>query len=713
MKAKILFAALGGALVAGAAETNETVETTSSVNTNGELHVLVLADPIYQSYKTQKTESYSRIATDPMELAGSVNQVSQKLINDTGANSVKEMVKHVPGVFNFLDEQHLYSFSKFHIRGVTQSNSWRDGMRNYGNNVVDLDSLESFDVVKGPNSVTSGYADVGGYINYVTKGASLDDDSYRNQLTVRASNTGLWKTTAETGGKVTDRLATYFQAGYQDGETFRNREKEVLTFTGGVAVKLTEDTTLDLRGTYTHENRDPDYGVPFVDGKRVGGLHKYWNRYGGYDGLEIDDLYTVATLTHDFTENLKSHTRVSFHEYRCDMDALRFPSWNSAQKTFLARHDASDMSLFEMQGNQDIEWDWHDLDWLDNKLLVGFEGHVNNYRWHRRWYNNAAKIDWTRSRYVANGSPSVLAGTAQRTNWYSFAPYFQEHLELFDQLHLMGGLRWDWLDKENRAAGSKNYDAVDHENRLSGNVGVLWEMFDFLHPYASYSTSFNPQMPGTTLESGSNAKPELGEQFEVGAKIPVGDDLQLGVCWYHITKKNVARAIGMTGYYDIDGEYESQGVELSAQGQLGDYVEVMAAYSWNEAEARKVASTSKYHDGSQLTGVPKHAGSVWAVWHMDGVKSPYGFRAGLGVEAMTSRHVDEAGTSKLGGYATLNAVAGYGWEYMGGRLADVQLNLYNLTDKEYYDSASNGTDGNYWATPGAPFGGQITLRFTF
>ncbi len=692
--------------------TVKAAEAANAVETNDVIRVLVLADPIYQSYQTRTTDSYSRIPVDPMALPASVNQISQKALNDTGAMSTREVTAYTPGVYNFSDEQHLYSFAKFHLRGFAQSNAWRDGMRNYGNNVVDLDSLESFDVVKGPNSAQSGYAEVGGYINYVTKGASLDDDGYRNQVTLRAKDTGMWKSTVETGGKVLDNLATYLQVGVQNGETFRERKKDLVTVTGGVAMQLDDQTTLDLRGTYTHERRDPDYGVPFVNGRRVGGIHKYWSSYGSLDGLELDDLYGVATLTHEFSRSLTSRTKVSFHEYRCDMDALRFPSWNASRGTYLSRMDLSRMSLFEMQGNQDVTWTWDDGDWLANTLVVGFEGHVNNYRWARRWYNNAAAIDWDRGRYVANGSPSRLAGTAQRTNDYSFAPYVQDEVVLFDQLHFMGGLRWDWVQNENKAAGGDTW-TIGYDDHLSGNIGALWEALPWLHPYANFSTSFQPQYPGTLLVGGKRARPETGEQFEVGVKMPVMDNLQLGAAVYHIEKRNVARAIGTTGYSDVDGEYQADGVELTAQGEVGRYVEVLAAYAWNNPEAVKVASSSSYHKGSMLVGIPRNSGSLWGVWHMEGVRSPYGLRAGAGVQAMSARGVDEAGAFDLGGYCTLNAVIGYGWEYAAKKLCDVQLNVYNLTDTDYYDCASSGTGGNYWAMPGAPFGAMLTVRFTF
>jgi len=677
-----------------------------------DLRVLVLADPIYQSYQTKTTASYSRIPVDPMVLPASVNQVSQKVMNDTGALSTREVTAYTPGVYNFNDEQHLYSFAKFHLRGFAQSNAWRDGMRNYGNNVVDLDSLESFDVVKGPNSAQSGYAEVGGYINYVTKGASLDDDGYRNQLTTRAQNTGLWKSTVETGGKVSDDLATYLQVGAQGGETFRERKKDLVTVTGGVAAQLDDETTFDLRGTYTHERRDPDYGVPFVNGRRVGSIHKYWSDYASTDGLEIDDLYSVATLTHEFSSSLKSTSKLSFHEYRCDMDALRFPSWNDKMASYVSRYDASRMSLFEMQGNQDVTWTWDDSSWLRNTLVGGLEGHVNNYRWARRWYNNAAVIDWERGRYVANGTPTLLAGSAQRTNYYSFAPYAQDEVVLWDELHFMGGLRWDWIQQENTPAGGGS-GYLGHDDHLSGNVGVLWETTPWFHPYFNYSTSFQPQGPGTLLANGNHARPEEGEQFEVGAKMPVCKGLQLGAAVYHIEKRNVARQIGTTGYWDVDGEYQADGVELTAQGEVGKYVEVLAAYAWNDPEAVKVASSSAYHKGSTLVGIPRNAGSLWGVWHMEGVRSPYGLRAGLGAQAMSSRGVDEAGAYDLGGYYTLNAVLGYGYEYAAKKLCDFQINFYNLTDNEYYDCASSGTNGNYWAMPGAPFGVMFTVRVTF
>ena len=164
------------------------VEVTQSVDTNGEIRVEVVGQSVYDTYKTLSTESFSYIATDPAVLPASVQQFTPKAMGDLGSHSFKDVADYIPGVHNAYDHGYLYCFNYFHVRGFLSENPYRDGMRSMGGNVVDVDTLESVDVVKGPSSVQYGKMAPGGVVNYVTKGAKLDKPGLHGEVKAYATD---------------------------------------------------------------------------------------------------------------------------------------------------------------------------------------------------------------------------------------------------------------------------------------------------------------------------------------------------------------------------------------------------------------------------------------------------------------------------------------------------------------------------------------------
>ncbi len=67
------------------------------------------------------------------------------------------------------------------------------------------------------------------------------------------------------------------------------------------------------------------------------------------------------------------------------------------------------------------------------------------------------------------------------------------------------------------------------------------------------------------------------------------------------------------------------------------------------------------------------------------------------------RYTDSVNEVKLPGYARLDAVLAYHQKHY-----DVQLNVFNLADREYYESGQTRS-----ALPGVPLSAQLTLRLKY
>ena len=123
-----------------------------------------------------------------------------------------------------------------------------------------------------------------------------------------------------------------------------------------------------------------------------------------------------------------------------------------------------------------------------------------------------------------------------------------------------------------------------------------------------------------------------------------------------------------------NGEIRVRGLELEANLQPIDRLNVVAAWTWTpEANViRNPANPSTV--GKQATPVPLHQISLWSDYQwLSGIK------AGLGVRYVGSTNgVDESAPKALSAYTMVDAMLGYTtgqWE--------LALNARNLTDKEY------------------------------
>ena len=90
------------------------------------------------------------------------------------------------------------------------------------------------------------------------------------------------------------------------------------------------------------------------------------------------------------------------------------------------------------------------------------------------------------------------------------------------------------------------------------------------------------------------------------------------LAYFDITKQNVATPDPNTpsGFGSIaTGEQRSQGVELDVVGEILPGWNIIAAYAYTDA---KVTEDNVVPIGNRLFGTPKHSGSLWTTYELQG-----------------------------------------------------------------------------------------------
>jgi iron complex outermembrane receptor protein len=220
-------------------------------------------------------------------------------------------------------------------------------------------------------------------------------------------------------------------------------------------------------------------------------------------------------------------------------------------------------------------------------------------------------------------------------------------------------------------------------------------------PYVNYSESFDP-VSGTDA-AGKLFKPQRGKQIEAGVKWHATEALAATAALYELREKNRLGTDPANPNFQAQlGEVTVKGAEFELAGRLGSSWDLMAQYSYTDAEHTRVGSAPEEQArlGHQLEAIPKHSAALWAVHRFAAVP---GLRAGFGV-----RHVGKSsdGVNNLQVPAVELFDAMLAYETAAWRFA---LNANNLTDKKYIASCLER--GDCWFGPRRRVVASITRVF--
>jgi catecholate siderophore receptor len=230
--------------------------------------------------------------------------------------------------------------------------------------------------------------------------------------------------------------------------------------------------------------------------------------------------------------------------------------------------------------------------------------------------------------------------------------------------------------------------------------------------YANFAVSQEPP-GGNTLLFSSSARsadnpaldPQRASTTELGTKWDLlGQRLLLTAALYRTVVRNELTQDPVDQQYYQTGRKRVQGIELGVVGRITDDWGVSAGFTTMDAKVTDGQAVS--NDGSSdLAYTPRSAFTAWTTYHL-----PFGLTVGGGARYAGSmkRGTDGAiGTpAYTGSYWVFDAMA----SYPVSRHFDLQLNLYNLFDRDYVAAINKS---GYRYTPGTPRAAMLTANIRF
>jgi iron complex outermembrane receptor protein len=658
-----------------------------------QLESLTITDSHYESatspvagYRATRSATATRSDVDIRDTPQSIDVVPAQVLEDLNTTRIDRALDFAGGVSRQNNFGGL-TFLNYSVRGFTTGELYRNGFAiNRGSySSPDASAIERVEVLKGPSASLYGRGDPGGLVNIVSKRPQAKAFS---TLNLSAGSWDRYRSSLDANTPLSEdgSLLSRINLAVEDNGSFRdhvgNRRQVV---TPSLSWQLDQDTQLQLDAEFSRTESVFDRGIPAVNGE-LGSVQRSTflgepndgdirndnqtldlalERYLNEDWkLRLANHYTQGTLNGDSSEpqRLVGDTITRFYRQR-DFE------WNDS------------ITQAELHGS-------FELGGWQHQSLIGLE--YENYRNSQKYPQSDTLASYGLDIYKpVNGAPKppITRPNDFHEHTESYALNLQDQIAFTERLRGLIGVRLERVEQTslNRATGISNQQEKDV---ATPRVGLLYQFTPEVGVFANAGTSFKPNAIGS---QGQVYKPEKGLGYETGLKLDLLDGRLGGtIALFHIDKENVVTTDAL-GDSVAAGKARSRGLDLQFSGQLSDAVRVIGAYAYIDAEVTK--GDAAVPAGSDLLGIPRHAGSLLAVYEFqDGALR--GSDIGAAFNHVGERSGQAGSDFRLADYQTLDLLA----HYKASEDLTLGVNLNNLFDRKYYERSYNSV----WVLPGEP-----------
>lgn len=679
--------------------------------------------------------------------------IKREVLQQQGATSLSEALRNTPGITMQMGENgNSQTGDAIFMRGFDTSGSiFVDGVRDVGSVSRDTFNLEQVEVVKGPSGSDNGRGASSGYVNLISKSpqrndfgsASLSAGTDQRQRATLDLNRSLEDAIPGAALRLNLVAQDYGTPGRDQVKTERWGIAPSLAFGLGTPTR-TVLSYLHMR----HDNR-PDGGVStygkrgYLYGSLLAGpavdSSNYYGARGDHDDVTVDQF--TLRFEHDFAPGttLRNTTRVGHTDQTLlvtGVNAVTTPDGDPSGYTVVrSRHGKRQSNdILTNQTNLNTEFK---TGFVEHTLSTGIEFIYERQRTEtpQTLTNTVYPVDLRQP--VANlYDPSLddifltppYKGAYTRGSTASAALYAFDTLKLSQQWLLNGGVRWERFHTETNSAtftaatASTAETLVQNPQLTMSDTLVSWKFGAVYKPaangsvYASVSNAYLPPAGNNfTLATTANSAnrpdldPQEGRNIELGTKWDLLDGklAATAAIYRSENKKELVSDGAASPTYAQIGKRRVDGAELGLVGQLMPALTVSAGLSYMDSEiVRGVPAGSSTNQGGVIVFTPKWTFSSWASY-----KLPMGLTIGGGARyvdtmARSSNLTTTSNLLETPDYWVVDAMVGYELS----KNLSLQLNVYNLFDREYIAAINNG--GSRYV-PGAERNALLSANLSF
>lgn len=653
------------------------------------------------SYTTKSMSTATKLNLSAKQTPQSVLVFTRQKLDDQNITSYQELLAKTPGVtLNQWDER-VYPTA----RGFDLDYYLFDGIPTYAINDdaddPDLAIYDRVEIVKGANGLTTGAGNPAMGMNFIRKHANSKDLTGTVDLSAGSWNNYSSLVDVQSALNKKGNIRARLVAKHQDKESYMdNYEKSTDVIYGVVDMDLTDTTFASIGASVEDIDRS---------GIRWGGMPAFYSdgtRATFDNSKTLSDDWTAWNIkTTNYYADLKQYflndTSINLSLSRKEIDAdgnLAYFGGTVDKTTGNPVIGPNDFGLYgygftnrREENNIDLYTSIpFEVAKLNQEIIIGTmynksEKVKNNYTSSINWTTfNFNQISITEPTYTAS-YPGGLEETTQK------GTYLAGKISLMEDLKLISGLRvsdWEYKNENN----TKNRE---FNNELTPYAGLIYDLNKNHSVYTSYTSIFKPQDKKSS--SGDYLDPVEGNNYEVGLKSEYFEgDLNTSLTLFRIEQDGVGEDTGnvngsLESIYEAKDGVVSKGFEIGTSGKVTDNFSLDFGLANFEA---KNADGSKFNTNSSRTTA-----------NLFGKYTLNDYRFGGGLNYKSKYYTDTSyGRITQDAFITTDLMAGYKLN----KNLDLQLNVNNIFDKEYYSGI--GVNSMVY---GDPRNATLGMKYTF
>ena len=675
-----------------------------------ELHEIEVKDNLAKTYLKKTTSTATKTDTRIRDIPQSISVITEEQIKDQSLLGLKDAIQYSPGVMAGQGEGNRDSIW---FRGnQSTSDLFVDGVRDDVQYYRDLYNIDRVEVLMGPNGMIFGRGGVGGVINRVVKEAAWEN---KNEIKIQGGAYDHKRSSVDLNNRIDETLAVRVNAMIEDSGSFRQGvESERKAINPTFTFKPSDKTKVVVGMEYFNDKRTSDRGIPSVDN----GLKSYpystsrstffGNASQSPNEATVKNGYAIIDHNFDNGVSVKNHTRFSDYD-KYYQNVYANSQVSNGLVTIDGYYDNTQRQNFFNQ--TDLTYNFKTGS-VSHKLLTGLEIGLQENQNYRIVNSGSDPTPLASNPYaLLNWQSTKSRNTA--TDIYNQAIYFQDQIYLNEQFQIIAGLRYDKFKTKFNDSVTPSNSANVYDQFISPRVGLVYKPIEPVSLYTNYSLSYLPRTGEQLTSLTSSIKsfdPEKFTNIEAGIKYDLLQSFSISSAIYRLERSRMAisdPSSPTTNIIIVDGQV-TKGFELGFAGKLFDAYSMYGGYTYQDAEITSAQLIKKDTDEKILSGtllghVPKHTFSLWNKYEFNETWS-----AALGVVSRSDMYAATPTTTtavNLPGYTRVDAAI-----YANiNKQTKLQLNIENLLDKTYYQSAHNNNNIMY----GYPLTARATVTYTF
>ena len=633
-------------------------------------------------YTAKRSATATKTDTPLNEVPQSISVITADQIRDQNAQTMQEVLRYSAGV-----RSEMYGLDNrgdwFSLRGGSEGSTLLDGLRLpltgwYGVVRNEPYAFERIEVLRGPASVVAGQNGPGGVVNLVSKRPQAES---LRELGIQLGSDSHKQIYADLGGALnSDASLTYrLVALVKDSDTQVEHAFDKRRFLApSLSWQPAAGSKLTVYGEYQKDETGNTNAFFPIEGTLRPGPHGYlsphtfigepdWDSYGGerkrlgYEWEQrLNEQWKLShRLRHDRIDGRMRTMYAAWWLGYADATGASDPNGRYMNRIWYATDDTGRITNTDLLLEGKLKFGA-----TQHTLLLGVDA-MRSRSTQKSWEDAATPLnvyDPVYGSFALPVLPDVEATVSRVRQWGLIA---QDQIKFGQQWVLVAGLRHD-----KARSGDAQKDSAS-----SKNLGLVHLMDGGWSPYASYSESFEPV--GGTDAAGKAFKPKRGKQVEAGLKWAPGNrNITAAAALYQLEETNRLTTDPLNVGFSVQrGKVKVKGLELELNASLRAW-DLIASYSHMDARQSEVSSEDVRYLDKQLSGIPRHSASLWALHRLDAYGLS-GFKAGAGLRYVgkTSDGVDITTTPS---YTLVDLMVS--WDRGPWHAA---LNIANVGDKTY------------------------------